>query len=69
MERFPQKVLGTLELIADSEDTPMKWWLERILKEIYNVYPRLLEDFFKKNSFKPKRVQEIKFKKYEAKKA
>lgn len=58
----PSKILATLDLVADSDDETVTSWLNRILKEIYLVYPRLVEDFFwrNRNSFGPHRIQEIK---------
>jgi energy-coupling factor transporter ATP-binding protein EcfA2 len=60
-EDNPKKILGTLELVKNSQDLKIKDWLDIILKEIYLVYPRLVEDFFWKNNFSPKRIQRIKF--------
>lgn len=57
----PRKILGTLELVVNSQDTDIKNWLDRILREIYMVYPRLVEDFFWKTKMDPSRVQLIKF--------
>lgn len=57
----PRKILGTLELVLKSTDSTMSDWLNRILKEIYLVYPRLIEDFFEKNNVEPSRIDLIKF--------
>jgi GTPase SAR1 family protein len=58
---YPKKILGTLELVINHEDEKVNDWSERILKEIYCVYPRLIEDFFWKNNINPQRIQAIKF--------
>lgn len=56
---LPQ-ILGTLELVIDSKDDTVCDWLEVILKEIYLVYPRQMEDFFWKNHFSYHKIQAIK---------
>lgn len=58
---YPGKVLGTIELVIDSQIPIVVDWLERFLKEIYLVYPRLVENFFWKNNFSLNRIQRIKF--------
>jgi hypothetical protein len=57
----PRKILGTLELVVNSQNADIKNWLDRILREIYMVYPRLVEDFFWKTKMDPSRVPLIKF--------
>jgi hypothetical protein len=57
----PKKILGTLELVLNHKDKKIIDWLEKILKEIYCVYPRLVEDFSWKNNINPHRIQAIKF--------
>jgi hypothetical protein len=56
----PTKILKTLELVADSFDTTMAMWLDKILKEIYLVHPRLVEDFFYRCQFDADRIRAIK---------
>jgi hypothetical protein len=56
----PRKVLATLRLFSLSQDLLITEWVNRILKEIFLVYPRLVEDFFRLNHFPIKRVQQIK---------
>lgn len=58
----PNEVLRTLELCLNSEDKVVRKWLNNILKEIYCVYPRLLEDLFSMNNISPSEIQLIKFK-------
>lgn len=58
----PMKALSTFELIIDSEDDVLSEWLEKVLKEIYNFYPRLVEEFLERNKLPPERVRRIKFK-------
>lgn len=41
----PQKVLGSLRLLLTNKDSDICEWLDRILREIYMVYPRLVERF------------------------
>ena len=57
----PMKILGTLELVVNSKDPVIRDWVERILKEIYLVHPRIVEDFFWKNKLSPQRIQAIKY--------
>jgi len=57
----PQKILGTLEIVINNNVPIIKDWLERILKEIYLVYPRLVENFFHRNRLNLERIQAIKF--------
>jgi hypothetical protein len=59
-QEHPVKVLRTLELTADCEDVQVSSWLDRILKEIYLVYPRFIEDFFWRTSLDTTRVRAIK---------
>lgn len=44
----PEKVLGSLRLLLDDADPQVSDWLERILREVYMVYPRLVERFLLK---------------------
>ena len=59
----PWKILGTLDLVVNNKDPIIKDWLGRILKEIYLIYPNLVENFFWKNNMSPNWVQEIKYRK------
>lgn len=56
----PRKALATLRIFADGEDAFPTGWLDRILKEIYLVYPRLVEEFFRDSHFVGQRVRDIK---------
>lgn len=56
----PRKILKTLDLVAHSSDTTMATWLDRLLKEIYLVFPRSVEDFFHRNNIDAERVRSIK---------
>ena len=56
----PVKVLRTLDIVAHSDDPMFKAWLEKILKEMYLVHPRLVEDFFWRNSFDGPQIHAIK---------
>lgn len=59
----PKKVLGTLEAIVDSKDEVVINWLNKILKEIYLIYPGLVEEFFWRNRMhmSQSRIHTIKF--------
>ena len=52
----PAKVLGTLDLVAHHDDPVCSDWLERLLREVYLIYPRLVEDFFARNQFTAERI-------------
>jgi hypothetical protein len=56
----PVKMLRTLELVTDSTDEIVASWLDVILKEIYLVHPRLVEEFFRRNDLGTTRIQRIK---------
>jgi hypothetical protein len=57
---YPVKVLRTLDLVAHSEDKTIRSWLGMMLKEIYLVHPRIVEDFFWRNAVDGNRIREIK---------
>lgn len=56
----PAKILKTLEVVAHTFDSTMEMWLDRILKEIYLVHPRLVEDFFYRCQMDAGRIRSIK---------
>lgn len=57
----PAKILATLEIILGIKDPVVQTRLDRILREIYFEYPRMVEDFFWKNQLTTDRIQTIKF--------
>ena len=56
----PTKILRTLEAVAHSFDDTMLTWLDKILKEMYLVHPRLVEDFFYRCQIDANRIRAIK---------
>ncbi|MES1243474.1 MAG: CHAT domain-containing protein [Acidobacteriota bacterium] len=56
----PVKMLQTLEVVCSSDDETVASWLDVILKEIYMVLPRLVEEFFRRTGMEPARAQRIK---------
>jgi hypothetical protein len=60
----PQRVLDTLEYVINYKDVNITNWLNSILKDIYSVYPGLMEKFFDRCKSKffinHTRIQEIK---------
>lgn len=56
----PVKILRTLALVADSTDETVRAWLDRILREVYIIQPRLAEDFFWRAKFDAVRIKQIK---------
>ncbi len=61
--RYPLRILGTLELVLNDNNSKVIEWLDRILKEIYLVYPRNVENFFWKNNVSQDRIYAIKYRK------
>jgi hypothetical protein len=59
-KEYPQKILRTLEPVLRNSDTVISDWLDKTLKEIYLLYPRLVEEFFWKTRTNPARVASIK---------
>lgn len=58
----PGKALTTLQLVVNSNDKQVRKWLDKILREIYSVYPRLVEDFLWKTKMDQCRVRSIRSK-------
>ena len=58
---YPAKAIGTIELALGLSDEVEREWVEKILREIYSLYPRSVEDLLRRNNIDPKRIQQIKF--------
>lgn len=58
--RHPLKVLGTLQLVKDVKDSRVAEWFERIIREMYQVHPRIVEEYFTRSGLNPERARRIK---------